>query len=88
MKSEVYNCDCVEYMRTLPDKCFQLAIADPPYGDGHGGGMIDSKAEQLSPGTRRNYPPQQRDITPSAYGNAERVTRTGGTWAEKYKKKL
>ena len=32
MKSEVYNCDCVEYMRTLPDKCFQLAIADPPYG--------------------------------------------------------
>lgn len=32
MKSEVYNCDCLEYMRTLPDKCFQLAIADPPYG--------------------------------------------------------
>ena len=24
--------DCLEYMRTLPDKAFQLAIADPPYG--------------------------------------------------------
>lgn len=32
MKSEVYNIDCVEYMKGLPDKCFTLAIADPPYG--------------------------------------------------------
>lgn len=32
MKSDVYNCDCLEYMRTLPDKAFDLAIADPPYG--------------------------------------------------------
>jgi len=31
-KSEVFNIDCMEYMRTLPDKYFQLAIADPPYG--------------------------------------------------------
>lgn len=32
MKSEVYNCDCLEYMRGLPDEAFALAIADPPYG--------------------------------------------------------
>ena len=32
MKSDVYNCDCLEYMRTLPDNAFALAIADPPYG--------------------------------------------------------
>ena len=32
MISEVFNTDCLEYMRTLPDKAFQLAIADPPYG--------------------------------------------------------
>lgn len=24
--------DCMEYMRTLPDKAFDLAIVDPPYG--------------------------------------------------------
>lgn len=30
--SEVYNCDCIEFMKTLPDKKFDLAIADPPYG--------------------------------------------------------
>jgi len=32
MSTEVFNMDCMEYMRTLPDKAFQLAIADPPYG--------------------------------------------------------
>lgn len=30
--SEVYNCDCLEYMKSLPDKYFDLCIADPPYG--------------------------------------------------------
>ena len=32
MKSEVYNIDCMDYMRGLPNKAFDLAIADPPYG--------------------------------------------------------
>lgn len=27
-----YNVDCMEYMRTLPDKAFTLAVVDPPYG--------------------------------------------------------
>lgn len=27
------NGDCVEYMKTLPDNAFDLAIVDPPYGD-------------------------------------------------------
>ena len=32
-ESVVYNMDCMEYMRALPDKAFDLAIVDPPYGD-------------------------------------------------------
>lgn len=31
----VYNIDCMEYMENLPDKAFDLAVVDPPYGDGH-----------------------------------------------------
>lgn len=27
------NMDCMEYMKTLPDKSFDLAIVDPPYRD-------------------------------------------------------
>jgi len=29
---QLLNMDCMEYMATLPDKAFDLAIVDPPYG--------------------------------------------------------
>ena len=31
---ELLHTDCMEYMATLPDKAFELAIVDPPYGIG------------------------------------------------------
>lgn len=33
-KSEVFNQDCLEGMKQFPDKHFELAIVDPPYGIG------------------------------------------------------
>lgn len=33
-----YNMDCLEAMRKMPDKCFDLAIVDPPYGRKEHGG--------------------------------------------------
>ena len=33
---ELLNCDCMEYMATVPDKYFDLAIVDPPYGINEG----------------------------------------------------
>lgn len=38
--SIAYNMDCMEYMKTLPDNDFDLAVVDPPYGGGftEGGG--------------------------------------------------
>lgn len=32
MISEVFNCDCLEGMKQYPDKYFDLAVVDPPYG--------------------------------------------------------
>ena len=34
--STAINGDCMDYMKTLPDKAFELAIVDPPYGGGGG----------------------------------------------------
>ena len=39
---DLRNCDCMDLMREFPDKHFELAIVDPPYGmdrkmDGSGG---------------------------------------------------
>lgn len=28
----LHNCDCMDYLRGLPDNIFDLAIVDPPYG--------------------------------------------------------
>ena len=33
-QSETFNIDCMEYMKTLPDESFDLAISDPPYFSG------------------------------------------------------
>ena len=37
-----YNMDCMEGMKEFPDKYFDLAIVDPPYGDG-GGGYLEER---------------------------------------------
>lgn len=33
-KLHLHNCDNMEFMATIPDKYFELAIVDPPYGIG------------------------------------------------------
>lgn len=33
-----YNMDCMQGMKQFPDNYFDLAIVDPPYGDGGGAG--------------------------------------------------
>lgn len=30
--SEVFNMDCMDGMKNYPDKYFDLAVVDPPYG--------------------------------------------------------
>jgi site-specific DNA-methyltransferase (adenine-specific) len=32
--SEIHNVNCMDYMTNTPDKFFELAIVDPPYGIG------------------------------------------------------
>ena len=83
MESGFYNMDCMEAMKQFPDGFFDLAIVDPPYGDGGkniGGGAIRTEVRQVQASTTRGT---------IAGNQTERgVTRTGGTWATKYAKKL
>jgi site-specific DNA-methyltransferase (adenine-specific) len=64
-RSDVYNIDCMEYMRTLPDKSFDLAIVDPPYGIGEDGLKNHSRenlamSKQYTPKSwDKNYPPKK-----------------------------
>ena len=38
-----YNADCMDYLKDYPDGYFDLAIADPVYGDVTGGGYVTGK---------------------------------------------
>ena len=76
MENVVFNCDCMEYMKGLPDKAFDLAIVDPPYGD---------PAKEIEDGNQRE---NILGFLDGPSGNSEGVERTGGTWAAKYGKKI
>jgi site-specific DNA-methyltransferase (adenine-specific) len=58
---ELHNIDCMEAMEEMPDKAFDLAIVDPPYGIGMDGKVgIDGSAEA------KNYTEKQWDKKPPA----------------------
>ena len=46
----LYNVDCMEFMRGLPDKCYDLAIVDPPYGIG-----MDNSNKRTKPSRPNSY---------------------------------
>ena len=54
-ESIVVHCDCMEYMRTVPDKAFDLAVVDPPYFSGpERRGYYGSRVSKI--GVHRDYP--------------------------------
>lgn len=36
--------DCIEYMRSLPDNAFDIAVCDPPYGKGNDDNLVGKGA--------------------------------------------
>ena len=80
-----YNMDCMEGMKQFPDKYFDLAIVDPPYGDGGGSGQAESDLENDLIDTDLIH--RGGGTTHSDSERRTRITRTGGTWAAKFSKK-
>ena len=39
--NRLYNLDCMEAMKEIPDKFFEVAITDPPYGIGIDGQRLN-----------------------------------------------
>jgi site-specific DNA-methyltransferase (adenine-specific) len=42
-KIRLFNVDCMEFMASVPDKYYELAIVDPPYGIGVDGQKLNNK---------------------------------------------
>lgn len=77
-RSEALNVDCMAYMRTLPDKAFDLAVVDPMYGIGENGAKSGSRAKLAK---RIDYKPVD-DTPPSAeyFRELFRVSREQIIW--------
>lgn len=60
--SEAYNMDCMELMRQYPDKYFDLAVVDPPYGIGEDGKSNHSRSKQAK---SKLYTPKEWDKEPA-----------------------
>lgn len=84
--SEAYNIDCLEYMKTLPDNAFDLAIVDPPYGIG-----VDGQKERYdfkNPKHSRKFHAQKgwdKEIPPKEYFDLLfRVSKNQIIWGANY----
>lgn len=60
MKNIVHLCDCMEFMKSLPDNAYDLAIVDPPYGIGKDGNERTTGGH----GGRKEHARKQWDTEP------------------------
>ena len=62
--TRAFNMDCMEAMKEYPDKYFDLAVVDPPYGINVGsqpGGVIASSSRSEERETRSMKPSRERE---------------------------
>ena len=87
--------DCIEYMRSLPDNAFDIAVCDPPYGKGNDdnlvGGGKKSRPAHIETIRGMVQALRQADGTGCLEDGGKDTTSqrthrfSGGTWAERYK---
>ena len=79
--SEAYNCDCMEFMRTLPDRFFDLAIVDPPYGIGEDGNRNATRNHEGKATPYRPYAGNDSEAPPREYfAELKRVSKNRIVW--------
>lgn len=72
--NRLYNMDCMEAMRDMPDKSFDLAIVDPPYGIWISNNMGRRRASPKSEYKKIDW---DNDAPPKEYfAELERVSKT------------
>ena len=83
--NQLYNMDCLEAMKEMPDKYFELAIVDPPYGIG-----IDGQKLSINKNPKHNRKEHIRKDWDSGIPTAEyfreleRVSQNQIIWGANY----
>jgi site-specific DNA-methyltransferase (adenine-specific) len=77
----LYNMDCMEGMKQFPDKYFELAVVDPPYGGNDAIDVKDCQQKNKQATARTNYK-QFENIAPSQqyFDELKRVSKKQIIW--------
>ena len=65
--SITYNMDCLQAMRQMPDKCFDLAVVDPPYGIGESGAKNHTRGLLARPTDYKAFSGEDKEPPPGEY---------------------
>jgi len=81
---ELLHIDCMEYMATLPDKAFDLAIVDPPYNVGASDGSFGNRGYDSKTSKLKHY--ANHDKLPEAdyFNELKRVSKNWIVWGANY----
>ena len=80
----LYNMDCMEYMKSLPDNAFDLAIVDPPYGIGIDG-QKESKKGFSQIRKKHQFKNWDNEIpTKNYFDELKRVSKNQIIWGANY----
>ncbi len=83
--SEVYNMDCMEYMKDIPDKFFDLAVVDPPYGIGIDGQKLSINKNPKASRKEHKHKGWDNSIPPKSYfDELRRVSKNRIIWGANY----
>ena len=81
MAVEIINADCMEYMSGLPDKAFDLAVCDPPYGIGENGDKNASRGKLAVAKNYKAFAGNDKEPPPISYfQELQRVSRNQIIW--------
>ena len=80
--NQLYNMDCLEAMKQFPDKYFELAIVDPPYGIGINHNMGRRKGDKHSDYKKVNW--DNEIPTAKYFKELYRVSQNQIIWGANY----
>ena len=77
---ELLHIDCMEYMATMPDKAFDLAIVDPPYGNSTD--VMNLENTGVSHAAKRTQTKKYKNVAPKPdyFKELERVSKRQIIW--------
>ena len=85
MTSLAFNRDCMEAMSEFPDKFFDLAVVDPPYGGGCSQSVHVERERESCTAEPQTLNSANADALAGGLTATISATRTGGGWfARKY----